>query len=85
MTRNELIRYQLRDQKNTRSPEWNSAPGRSGPVVTMPCPTIGGPGRSILKIRGSFHWLHFIRRQGIGRPVGRNQPQKNAQLGSIHR
>jgi hypothetical protein len=28
--------------------------------------------------RGSFLWLHFIRRQGIGRPAGRNQYQKNA-------
>ena len=78
MTRNELIRYQLRDQKNTRSPERTHAPGRRELVATMPCPTIGGPGRSILKIRGSFHWLHFIRRQGIGRPAGWNQHQKNA-------
>jgi len=31
----------------------------------MPGSTIGEPGRSILKIRGSFHWLHFIRRQGF--------------------
>ena len=60
-------------------------PGRIGSVATLPGPTIGEPGRSILKIRGSFHWLHFISRQGIGRPAGRNQPQKNAQRGSIHR
>ena len=45
----------------------------------MPCPTIGGLDQSILNHRISIHWQHFIRRQGIGRSIGRNQPQKYAQ------
>ncbi len=53
-------------------------PAGGSRAAAMPCLTTGGPGRSILKIRASFHWMHFIRRQGIGRPAGRNQHQKNA-------
>ena len=72
------------DQQDTRSPGCNNAPGRRAPLATMPCPTIGGPDRSILNHRSSIHWLYFMRRQGIARPAERNQSQKYTQRRNFH-